>query len=172
MPVPADPAYLRFKSGIVKTRDDIADRFRWRWSPKDTKWYTYSIADWILEDVQVADTPMSSMVNLRREQWLDNSLPGVFEAVGRAYDRTRLSWPNLVWTHLGGGDWRNPTSRVPGVPDRPPEKPAQKPAPIPQECLDRMKAARKLAEDGYITSAQAQQIIRQIAEECSGVELP
>jgi len=172
MQVPPDPAYLRFKDGIVKTRDDIADRYRWRWSPKDTKWYTYSIKDWILEDVQVADTPVASMVNLWQEQWLDLQLPRVFEALTSAYGRSRARWPTLVWTYLGGGDWRNVTSRRTGVPDRPPEQPPKKPAPIPQECLDRMTSARKLAEDGYITSAQAQQIIRQIAEECVGVDLP
>jgi hypothetical protein len=35
-----------------------------------------------------------------------------------------------------------------------------------------MEAARKLAEGGYITAAQAQQMIRQIAEERSGLRRP
>ena len=172
---PVDPVYAAFRDGVVKVNDDLRDAFRWRWSPKHKGWFAYSVKDWILDDVGIADTPAGSSFELiknddpaveraRAISWL----PAVFADVQAAYARHQRLWPNLVWSWRGGGDWRNSMSRA--KPDGGPEPGEPDPDPIgslPPECEKRIADVRAFAASGHITAAQAQRLIAKIVEDCT-----
>jgi hypothetical protein len=171
---PVDPVYAAFRDGVLKANDDLMDVHRWRWSPKHKGWFTYSVKDWILDDVAAADTPAGSFDLIKNDDPMVEQaratlwLPDVFANVQAAYARQQKRWPNLVWSWRGGGDWRNAMSRVKPDPAQPPG--GKDPGPvgrIPAECERRIADVRAFAASGHITAAQAQRLIAKIVEECT-----
>jgi hypothetical protein len=175
---PTDPVYIAFRDGVMKANNDVTDAWRWRWSPKFKGWFTYSVDRWILDDVGVVDTPAGSSFHLINnadpnveEARTTMFLPPVFRAVEGAYQQHQTRWPNLVWTWLGGGDWRNAMDRADPHQGHPtPDKTPPTDDPIDRltpECKQRIADVRAFAARGDITTAQSQRLIARIVEECT-----
>jgi hypothetical protein len=184
---PADPVYLRFLDGLRVALTDSMDQKRWRWRGFDQKWCTYSVADWVLEDVGLPDTGTGTAVGsgwslegpdapdlpvlfgMKWHNWEVNelSVPELFRRVARDYQLHAGRWPNAVWSPWGHGDWRNAFQRKPAA------TPVPAPAPgsivLNAECQSRVREAREWARLGVITVAQAQNMIEQIVAQCTGV---
>lgn len=176
---PVDPVYVAFRDGILRADDDVTDALRWRWSPRHRGWFTYPTAKWILDDVQVADTPAGYSFDLIKGDDLEGEkararmwVPPLFRAVQAAYARHSASKPGLVWTWRGGGDWRDAIQRPPQpapVPDPDPDPPPNGDpyASLNAECKRRIDEVRAWAARGDVTSVQAQRMIAKIVEECT-----
>lgn len=172
--VPPDPIYLAFRDGVLRANDDLTDAWRWRWSPRNNGWFTYAVAQWVLDDVAVADTSAGFAFDIIRDDDPDverarsaSVLPDLFRRVQAAYSVHRARWPNLVWSLHGGGDWRNAMSRH-GSPSGPTVDPdVDSASSLPLECKKRIADVRAYAARGDITSAQAQRLIAKIVEECT-----
>jgi hypothetical protein len=175
--LPPDPVYIAFRDGVLKANDDVTDRWRWRWSPSHKGWFTYSVQRWILDDVGVADTPAGTSFDLIKNDEsavelarADTWLPEIFARVQTGYARNQARWPGLVWTWLGGGDWRNAMDRDdPGTPRRPDgshDEPGRH-TPLNRECQQRVADVRSWIANGTITAAQGQRMIAQIVEQCT-----
>lgn len=179
--VPTDPTYIAFRDGLLKANDDVIDKWRWRWSPTHAGWFTYAVADWILDDVGLADTaPGSSFELIKNDDHAvemaraDNFLPDVYARVIQAQSRYEGRWPNLVWTWRYGGDWRAVQPRPSGSSTYPGEPGGPGPATgdewmthLNQECVQRVEEVREWVRRGVITSVDGQRMIRAIVEECT-----
>lgn len=171
--VPTDPSYLAFRDGLLVANDDVIDKFRWRWSAAHSKWYTYSIDAWILDDVAIPDTSAGSGFELIRNDEADVEkaradlwLPDLFRRLVSDAAKYRDRWPNLVWTWRNGGDWRVAQSRSgAGTPDE--TGGGDWETGLTPECVKRVKDVREWIRRGVITAVDGQRLIREIVAECT-----
>ena len=164
--VPTDPNYIAFRDGYLKADDDITDALRWRWAPAHKAWFKYPPNKWILDDVSLPDTagPWSGFL---RPGSADLYLPDVYERVSADYRRYQARWPGLVWTWLGGGDWRVASSRTPGSSDEG-DGDSDDDVIVTPECDRRVREVREWLRRGVITGADAQRMIHDIVATCTG----
>lgn len=171
--VPPDPRYLSFAKGLFKADEDLADQWRWRWSSLHSGWFTYSLKDWVLENVGVPDTPLPYSFRFGADEDDPSAfsvkmwLPDLFASVEAVYAANKGRWPGLVWALHGGGDWQNALGRPVGGP---PGKGGTEPGGdggLSVECMKRVADVRAWEKRGDISSAQAARMIDQIVHECT-----
>ena len=172
--LPTDPVYLRFRDGVVKANDDLIDKWRWRWHPRSGNWYAYSVNEFILDDVGLADTtPGYGFDDIGQgdpdyeRSRADFRLPDTFRRVQAAYETSKARWPHMVWTWRGGGDWRSAIRRTgTGAPGPAPTDTDWKKGLTP-ECVQRVQDVRRWEQLNVITAADAAKLIRQIVADCT-----
>lgn len=168
---PVDPAYTHFIDHLRKVVTNPRGTDRWRWNGSDARWDSYDVAQWVLEDVGLPDTPPERAI---REQWRDGGrvyelsslfVPELFERLRRvsAAHATRLPSLTLVWSPWGNGDWRSVLKRAPGGGSVPPPPPTD----LPPKCVSRIEEVREYERRGFITHDQAQATINAIVAECT-----
>lgn len=168
---PADPAYERFRVGLMEVVDSPSRTNRWRWHSGDGKWYVYAAEDWVLEDVGIPDTSPQLAIQQKwgfpESTWSVSELflPDLFRRLGTASKATNTRYPDAVWSPWGGGDWRNAFKRTGPIPPRPPNGNGR--GPIDPECERRIKEVQTYHQRGFITYDQQQQLIAEIVAECT-----
>src|SRR5438876_6737430 len=113
---PFYPAYVRFTDGLKVYLPGADSPQRWRWHPKDGRWYPYPIATMILEEVglPVTATPVTYAWDTSFHQvptFHDWDLPQVFKAVSAAYQGFAQGFPHAVWS-ARTGEWRAALQRT------------------------------------------------------------
>lgn len=170
---PTDPDYLTFIAGLKKIADAESVHAWDRWDPNDGKWYRWEPAEWVLEDVGLADTSVGLTLQdksfgLGAPNWeyLDFGAPQLFRSVNAAYKTYKARMPNLrlVWGPWGGGDWRSAWQRPPGHPHPHPPSP---PGTLAEGCRERIAWVRDSERRGYIVHDVAQRMINEIVAECT-----
>jgi hypothetical protein len=168
---PTDPAYLSFLEGLKKVAADPKATSRWRWHPRDGKWYTYDPTTYVIEDLGLVDTSPEMAF---RQSWgfpdstyqvVEMFVPELFERLKKAAAAHLARYPsaNLIWSPWGGGDWRNAFER-----GRQPHPPTDPHIPtLPPECVKRVNDVQEWERRGYITHDQAQLQINAIVAECT-----
>lgn len=171
---PVDPAYTHFIDNLRKVVANPSGTERWRWNGRDARWYSYDVAQWVLEDVSLPDTPPELAI---REQWRDGKrvyeltglfVPELFERLRKASvaHTARLPSLTLVWSPWGNGDWRSVLKRVAGGgPVPPPWRPPW--TGLPPKCVSRIEEVLEYQRRGFITHDQAQATINAIVAECT-----
>jgi hypothetical protein len=180
---PIDPKFIKFADGLRRANDDTRDTRRLRWSPQHGDWFTWSVDEWILDDVGMPDTPPGSSFEIYMRRYPSGEAPDnveeataktsfgdIFTRVEAVYAKYASRWPGLVWTWHNGGDWRNAIKRsAPGESTDPVvvEPPI---IDVPPECMKRINEVRAFIANGIITAAQGQKMINEIVGQCTGAD--
>jgi hypothetical protein len=161
---PVDPAYSAFKSGLVKAVAESSAP--WRWSGRHKNWLTYDQTKWLLEDLQLADTPPGDTVREKpgipptyEVQAL--SVPTLFKHVQEAATAFQKQYPKLnpVWRPFHGGNWRGAHDRTSSDADD------TDTADLPESALQRIARVRAFEERDDLTADDAREMIRAIIAE-------
>jgi hypothetical protein len=166
---PIDPSFIAFREGLAKAVKDSADRWGWRWHPRDNKWYVYSSTEWVLEDLGLPDTSPEEAVK-KKSTWPTPTyevqsffLERLWERLRKAANSYSSRHPgvNLVWSPWGDGDWRSAFKRTPGVP------PVRRNGDhvdvrLPARALEQVKEIEEWQRRGYISADQAQKMINEV----------
>lgn len=165
----------------------LADRDkRWRWCPRDSKWYTYAFAEWDLVERDLGETqlgsenPVEIEVDLSNNDWqsrqwhyrlrrntsaaLESTEVQLFEAVSAAYEQHRELHPHAVWS-LFTGEWHEARERTASPPPPPGSGTGEQP-PISERCQKQLDAVRVLVDNGTRTAAQGNEMSETIARNC------
>ena len=166
---PTDPRFLEFLRGLKYFAEEPFERGTNRWHPRDGEWYLYDPKSWVIEDLGLPDTaPESALQQNFMKPWevRESSVPDLFERLEKAKASYASRVPlakNLVWSPLGGGDWRNAFKRTS---QPPPTNPGPHP-PLPEPCVKRVDEVNEWRRRGLITEDQAQRLIEAIVAECT-----
>lgn len=173
---PTDPKYVAFLAGLKKIAEGEAAHAWDRWDPGEGKWYRWDPADWVLEDVGLADTSVGPTLQdksfrLGQPDWeyRDFGAPQLFRSVEAAYNRYKAFLPNLrlVWGPWGGGDWRSAWRRPSKVPSPPPPPPPPPGSGLPKGCQERIAWVQDAERRGFVVHDVAQRMINEIVAECT-----
>ncbi len=165
---PVDPAYTAFESGITAAVAELGNR--WRWCPKDNKWYTYAQSKWIMDDAGLGETDMKggdpelSLEGYKPARPAMMQLSQTFDALNTRYEALKTDWPNAVWAPFTG-QWFDARQRT-STPPPPPPVDEDCEEHLSPKCCEQIQTVKDLIEAGTVTRELGDSIIKDIVQGC------